>query len=263
MVDLGTPCDAASACTGSKLCCSSWCVDIAHDPRNCGSCGNACSATQFCTGSLCDDAVFKNLCANTFVTVVNDPYPTDIQAGASLGQAIAASCPDAGVVVSMVPQTQPGILEPVPGDDAGFRRPNTGVGTTLIAGGGSFGQLSVGYMDESALTPVYLRNNGTTSHIYQRSTGLALVTANDDTLGPQHDFFMLELAVEPLSGTLCLFGEGILGPGTVAAGYFGSQVLVPNHASYPAPWYVYEWTDTNGDMTPDNGDAFNLAAQGP
>jgi hypothetical protein len=241
------------------LCCSGQCVDVTRDPRNCGRCGNVCSATQFCTGTRCDDAVFTNLCANASVTVVSDPYPPDDEAGASLGPSIAAACPDAGIAVSLVPQTQPGVL--VPGD-AGWR-PNTGVGTTLVAGGGSFGQLSVAYMDQSALTPVYLTNDGTTSHIYQRATGLALVTADDGKLGAQHDFFILELAVEPESGTLCLFGEGIYGPGTVAAGYFGSQVLVPNYGRYPAPWYVYEWTDTNGDATPDSGDAFDLVAMGP
>jgi hypothetical protein len=257
--DAGIPCDAASGCPGSTVCCSSHCADLAHDPRNCGSCGNACSATQFCTGTLCDDAVFTDLCANKSITVVNDPYAPDEEAGASLGQAIAASCPDAGIAVAVVPQTQPGVL--APGGDAGWR-PNTGGSTTLVAGGGAFGQLSVEYMDDSALTPVYLTNDGTTSHIYERATGLALVTAYDSALGAQHDFFMLELAVEPQSGTLCLFGEGIYGAGTVAAGYYGSKVVVPNHASSSAAWYVYEWTDTNNDMTPDQGDTFNLVAQG-
>jgi hypothetical protein len=252
-------CDASSDCTGSMVCCSRRCVDVARDPRNCGSCGNACSAAQFCTGTLCDDAVFTNICANRTVTVVDDPYPPDIEAGASIGEAIAASCLDAGAAVSIVSQTQPGVLLQ---GDAGWR-PNEGVGITLVAGGGGFGQLSVAYMDQSALTPVYLRNDGTTSHIYQRSTGLALVTADDSSLGTQHDFFMLELAVEPESGTLCLFGEGLYGAGTAAAGYFGSQVIVPNHPSYTAPWYVYEWTDANGDMTPDSGDTFTLIAQGP
>jgi hypothetical protein len=224
-----------------------------------GRCANACSATQFCSGTVCESAVFTNVCANTTITVVDDPYPVDNEAGASLATALVASCP-AGLHMSIVSQTQPGVL--VPEGDAGWR-PNTGVGSTLVVGGGSFGQLSVANMDESALTPVYLTNDGTTSHIIQRATGLALVTADDSQLGPTHDFFMLELAVEPESGTLCLLGEGLYGPGTVAAGYFGSQVLLPNHASYPAPWYVYEWTDTNGDMTPDKGDTFNVVAEGP
>jgi hypothetical protein len=258
-VEAGIPCDAASGCTGSLTCCSSFCVDVSRDPRNCGACGNGCSATQFCTGTQCDDAVFTNVCANASVTVVNDPFGIDEEAGASLGLSLAANCPDAGIAVSIVSQTQAGVL--VPGD-AGWR-PNTGGGTTIVAGGSWWGQLSVAYMDDSGLTPVYLTNDGTTAHIYQRATGVPLVTAAEGTLTAQHDFFILELAVEPSSGTLCFFGEGILGAGTVAAGYFGSQVLVPGRTGFNEPWYVYEWTDTNNDMTPDKGDTFGLVAKGP
>jgi len=252
------PCDAADACSAPLTCCSSFCVDTRRDPRNCGACGVACGATKFCTGTTCDDAVFTNVCANAAVTAVADPYPADIEAGVALAMALA-SCSDAGVDVALVPQTQPGVL--VPMGDAGAR-PNTGGGDTLVAGGSWWGQRSVAYMDNSGLTPVYLTNDGTTSHIYERATGLALVTTPDNALTAQHDFFFLELAVEPISGTLCFFGEGILAPGTVAAGYYGASVIVPGHAQYAASYYVYEWTDTNGDGVPDQGDTFALVAQG-
>jgi len=258
-VDPPTPCDAANACEGALACCSGFCADTRHDPRNCGSCGTACSATQFCTGMACDEAVFANVCANPATTVVNDPYTTDIQAGVAIGMALA-SCSDAGIAVSIVPQTKPGVLQPM--GDAG-QRPNTGVGDTLVAGGSWWGQLSVAYMDDNGLTPVYLTNDGTTSHFFERSTGLPLVTTLDSALTAQHDYFFLELAVEPVSGTLCLFGEGIFGPGTAAAGYFGSQVLVPGHAAYSTSYYVYEWTGANSDGTPGPGDTFALIAQGP
>lgn len=250
------PCDAADACSGSLACCSGFCTSLRHDPRNCGSCGNACTATQFCTGTHCDDVAFSNVTANTSITVVEDPYAVDIEAGVAIGSALATAS-DGGLAV--VPQTKSGVL--IPEGDAGWR-PNTGGSTTLVAGGSWWGQLSVAYMDNTGLTPVYLTNDGTTSRIYQRATGLALVTVADSMLTSSHDYFILELAVEPRSGTLCLFGEGILGAGTVAAGYWGSHVVVPNHASYTAPWYVYEWTDTNGDTTPDQGDTFSLVAQG-
>jgi hypothetical protein len=258
VVDAAIACDAADACSDSLSCCSSVCVDLHHDPRNCGTCGNGCGTSQFCTGTQCDDAVFVNVCANATGTVVTDPYTGDNEAGIALGQALVA-CADGGVAISIVPQTQAGVLIPA---DAGWR-PNTGVGNTLVVGGGEYGQLSVAYMDDNGLTPVYLTNDGTTAHIYQRSTGLTLVTAADSALTSQHDFFLLELAVEPQSGTLCLFGQGIYGPGTLAAGYYGSAVVVPNHATSTAPWYVYEWTDTNASGVPDLGDTFTLVAHGP
>ncbi len=198
------PCDAANPCGMSLACCSSFCVDTERDPRNCGACGVACGANQFCTGRACDDAVFTNVCSNGSATVVTDPYPVDTEAGVELATALA-SCSDAGFHVAVVPQSQPGVL--VPMGDAGAR-PNVGGSDTLVAGGSWWGQQSVAYMDNSGLTPVYLTNDGTTSHIYERASGAALVTTPDTALTAQHDFFFLELVVEPTSGTLCFFGEG-------------------------------------------------------
>ncbi len=251
------PCDAANACSAPLTCCSDFCVDTSRDPQNCGACGTACGGTQFCTGVACEDAVFKNVCANGAATVLTDPYPVDIEAGVQLAMALP-SCTDGGVDVAVVPQTQQGVLVPV--GDAG--RPNTGVGNTLVAGGSWWGQMSVAYMDNTGLTPVYLTNDGTTAHIYQRSSGVALVTADESTLTAQHDFFILEVAVEPISGTLCLFGEGILSAGTAAAGYYGANVIVPGRSAYSSSFYVYEWTDTNNNMVPDQADTFTLIGQG-
>jgi hypothetical protein len=201
--------------------------------------------------------VFTNLCDNPPITVVNDPFPTDNEAGAAIAYAVAAACPEAGVTVSIVPQTKPGVLVHL--GDAGFQ-PNTGVGTTLVAGGGAYGQVSVAYMDQTAATPVYLTNDGTTSHIIERSTGVPIVTALDSTVNNVgHDFFFLELAVEPNSGTLCLFGMGIYGQGTIAAGFWGSQMF--NLADAGAAFYVVEWTDT-GDMIPNAADTFTLLYSG-
>jgi hypothetical protein len=251
-------------------CCSSACVDVHRDPHNCGACGNACTATQFCTGTQCDNAVFQNLCANPAVSVIYGAFITDYEAGVSLGQAIAATCPaDAGIAVSTVVQAQPGTAL-VPGD-AGWR-PNTGAGSTMVVGGGDYGQLAVAYMDDHALTPVYGTNDGTTAHFMQRSTGLPLVTVTDAVLmgsqGMIQDYVALVLSVEPQSSTLCFFGYGITGQGTLAAGYFGPQVLptlvnTPLDAGLFVPtYYIYHWVDTNKDMTPDNGDSFTLVASG-
>ncbi len=37
-------------------CCDSACTDTNHDPHNCGSCGNACDANQFCDYGNCEAA---------------------------------------------------------------------------------------------------------------------------------------------------------------------------------------------------------------
>jgi hypothetical protein len=88
------------------------------------------------------------------------------------------------------------------------------------------------------------------------------MTAPVSNLTQHHDYFYIELVVEPQSGTLCLGAVGILDPGTTAAGYWIANQVVPNRASYPDAWYVYEWTDTNNDGVADTGDTFALIAHG-
>ena len=77
-----------------------------------------------------------------------------------------------------------------------------------------------------------------------------------------HDYFLLELSVEPISGTLCFFGYGMLSQGTIAAGYYFQSTIVPALSTYTDAWYVYEWTDTNNDSVPNAGDTFALTAHG-
>ncbi len=258
--DAGPACDPQHPCVdggdaGTIACCSGFCTDTARDPRNCGMCSNACSATQFCTGTQCDDAVFANLCVNRNATVVFDPFPSDNDAGSTLGMAMVSTCNPPTTLVQ-VSQSAPGVLDP----DSG--QPLLGVGNTLIAGGGSFGQNAVGYMDNAGVTPIYLTSDGTTAWFKNRA-GTALVTTPVSNLTAHHDYFFLELAVEPQLGTLCFFGVGMFSPGTLAAGYWGATQLIPNAGTDTKSWYAYEWTDTNNDSVPNAGDTFNLIASGP
>ncbi len=254
------PCDAQAACNtdaSTVMCCSGYCVDTARDPANCGQCGTACTTSQFCTGTACDDAIIANVCGNPRATVAFDPYGVDNEAGAAMGTALAAYCVPATSVVQ-VPQTTAGVLDP-----SGSGRPITGVGNTFITGGGAFGQSGVDYIELQAnLSPIYLQNNGTNSRILTRA-GAEIVNVLDTSLTEHHDYFYVQLTVEPQSGTLCLSGVGVLGPGSQAAGYYAATELIPHHTSYTASWYVYEWTDTNGDSIANGGDTFTLVQAGP
>jgi hypothetical protein len=254
----GPPCDAQAACNtdaSTVMCCSGYCIDTSKDPANCGQCGNACTARQFCTGTACDDAIIANVCANARGTVAFDPYDTDNDAGASMGAALAAQCVPAPTIVQ-VSQFTAGVTEV-----GGSGRPITGPGNTFITGGGGYGQTGVAYMEQS-LTALYLTGDGTRGQIRKRD-GTAIVDILGSTLTSQHDFFYVQLTVEPKSGTLCFSSVGMLSPGTLAAGYFVGSVMIPNRATYTSSWYVYQWDDTNGDLAPDNGDTFGLVMQGP
>lgn len=255
----GTPCtvdagDAGSGCTGTLSCCSGWCVDTAKDPNNCGTCGNACSPTQFCTGTQCDDAVIDNLCANAAATVMQDEFAIDNEAGAEVAQALAGCVPP--VTYSIADQDAGDVLDP------STHRPLLGPGDTLVAGGGGYGQSSVAYLDSAGVSPAYIVENGTDVWIYDRSTGVAVVDDTVADLTAHHDYFLLVLAVEPTSGTLCFTAAGTGAPGTVAAGYYFANVVMPDLPSYTGSWYAYEWTDTNMNSIPDPGDSFVLEGSG-
>ena len=39
--------------------------------------------------------------------------------------------------------------------------------------------------------------------------------------------------------------------GTVAATYFFEKQVLPNLSTFDKAWYIYEWTDSDGDKAPD------------
>lgn len=252
------PCDAQQACSdaGASTCCNGFCVDTSRDPANCGQCGRACASGQFCDGTQCDDAILSNVCANPRGTVSLDSYDGDNAAGVSLGKTLTTNCTPAPTIVELS-QASEGVVDPSTG------RPVTGVGNTFIAGGGGFGQNGIAYIElQAPISPVYLHNDGTTSKIIVRATGASAVETMDSDLTAQHDFFYVQLAVEPQSGTLCFSAVGILAPGTQAAGYYVSAVIGPNLSTYTQRWYVFEWTDANGDSVANAGDTFTMIASG-
>jgi hypothetical protein len=255
------PCDVnaqadAQACPGpSAACCAGFCTDTATDPTNCGACGVACTAHQFCTGVQCTDAVIANVCANANATVVLDQYAADIEGGTAIGAALTANCTPPTNVVQRN-EDAGGVTAPTTG------RPITGPGNTFVSGGGSYGHIGIAYLDMMALTPLYPYVSGNEYDIMQRSTGAKIVSTTFDALTAQHDYFFVETVVEPISGTLSFSGIGMLAPGTLAAGYYIGANIMPNRANYPLAWYIFEWTDTNGNSIPDAADTFTMVASG-
>jgi hypothetical protein len=203
----------------------------------------------------CDDAVLKNVCANPMATIVEDPYAPDNEAGAVLGGALMTGCAP-GVTARTMDQHSGIAQDPATG------RPLTGPGDTLVAGGGYFGQGSVSYMEQNALAALSFGTDGTNAWIRTTTTNANVVSTPKAMLTAHHDYFLLEVSVEPVSGTLCFFGYGMLASGTTAAAYYFQNSVIGNRAMFPDAWYVYEWTDTDNDGAPSAGDTFTLVGSG-
>ena len=132
----------------------------------------------------------------------------------------------------------------------------------LVTGGGGYGHIGIAYLDMMNLTPLFPSVNGQEYDVIERATGAKIVSTTFTALTAQHDYFYVELAVEPLSGTLSVSGVGMQAPGTVAAGYYLAAEIIPNRANYPKAWYLFEWTDENGNSLPDAPDTFSPVASG-
>jgi hypothetical protein len=211
--------------------------------------------SQFCTGIACDDAILQNVCGNARATVAFDQYPIDDEAGVALGAALTNGCMPP-VTVSTTPQSSGVAEDPVTG------RPLTGPGDTLVVGGGFFGQKGVAYMENKKIAPLNMGTDGTNAWIRNTKTGADVVAILNAMLTSHHDYFALEVTVEPTSGTLCFFGYGMYAPGTTAAAYYFQNDVIANRTMFPDVWYVYEWTDTDNSGTPSAGDTFNPIAHG-
>ena len=117
-------------------------------------------------------------------------------------------------------------------------------------------------MDNAGLTRCSVSEDGTNAWILNQTTSQYVVNVPQTSLTAGHDYFLVELSVEPVSGTLVFAAIGMLAPGTLAAGFFVPTVMVPNRAQLTDSWYAYEWTDANGNNQPDSNDTYRLIAHG-
>ncbi|MBS2029706.1 MAG: VCBS repeat-containing protein [Deltaproteobacteria bacterium] len=53
---VGDACGNACACEVGQTACGDHCADVSRDHDNCGSCGHACAANEFCSGGTCGGA---------------------------------------------------------------------------------------------------------------------------------------------------------------------------------------------------------------
>jgi hypothetical protein len=258
--DAGPACSAANPCADSKLtCCDDHCVDTKKNASHCGACGVKCTTgSQFCNGVSCKETLITNVCETANATLIQDGITEDDTAGTAIGTALGGCTP--AVTVRTVLQaavegnTTLNIL-------ATGGAPLAGPGDMLVTAGGEFGQHLVKYMETKSSAPVISSQAGTTITFARRSNGQVLRTLQEADLTTSHDFALIAIAVDASSGTLTLMAQGLLAPGTRAASFYLSQVMIPTPATYDQAYYLYEWTDADADFMPDANE-FVLVSSG-
>jgi hypothetical protein len=226
-------------------------VDPARDPGHCGTCGTACAAADFCGQGQCRQSLLASLCDQAEVVALLDGIDVDDATSRALAAAVASSCGRAGSVLE-AGQTDAGVLDPRTGEPLRL-------GAVLVAGGGSYRQRAVDWLETQGLAPII---GPTSNAIYQytRPDGGVVAEALPSSITPSHDLFVVQLARAP-SGAVVLNAAGIFSPGTTAAGWYAVNRLLPAPALAAKAWYVVEWTDS-GDGAPGDADAWTVVASG-
>ncbi len=252
----GTACGAGQGCCGSTATCTTL-----NALNNCGACGVTCGADQFCDGTMCRNIVFPEFCANKNVYAIYDGLTLDDAATNTLASTIAQYCSSQTNIVygqqtnaQWVDQTTGALL--------------LGGGSTVVTAGGPFPNKPVKWLERTdQVTKVYFDTNGIDTYYFKkRVDGSVLVTRPQTycSTASTQDVFLVELSADPTSGTLALIEYGLCGGGygTRSGAWFWANTMLPNRASYPNSWYIYEWTDQNANAQPDAIDTFTLLATG-
>ena len=153
----------------------------------------------------------------------------------------------------------------------------------MVTAGGPFPNLPVKWLERTRkVTKVYFSNNvaGTEFYFKQRlapdagmadpilvmrlQAACAAVLPDGGTGGAHNDVFLVELAIDPASGTLALVTYGLCSPGngTQAAAWYWANVMLPSLTAYPDSWYLFEWTDSNNDGQQQVSDTWLRLASG-
>jgi len=203
-------------------------------------------------GVSCHDTTLAHVCSLPRVAVVLDGQEGNETPSRAMAAAMAAQCKPAPTVRE-VSQTVPDALNPASG------RPISGAHELLVAGGSSFYARLLGYVDDNGISPVrdVFVSDTRLLEFTNAKTGEILVSRGLDEPNDSHDFFVIQLMRDPITGSIVLNAEGFWESGTVAAAYFFQHGMLTNLSAFDKAWYIYDWTDKNGDKLP-NDDEMTL-----
>lgn len=237
-----------AGCSDGLTCCALHCTELEVDSQNCGACGNACGASEFCGLSACRGVAIANVCSVSKVIVILDTSKNEADGnrvtGRAIGSALEAQC-GSRPALTEAEQDSVEALNFTTG------QPVSDGGELLVVAGGPFYQVVQGYLESQKIAPLYWK-------VLEDKTEYRK-TSNDETvlsrpIAGEHDtqdVFVVQFMRDPKSGSLILNAQGLWLSGTVAAAYYVEHGILPNLAAATKAWYAYEWADLDGDLAPD------------
>jgi hypothetical protein len=255
-----------NGCSNGLTCCDLHCSELEVDSLNCGSCGHACGAGQFCgvdcapgaggaggasssSCAACHDATVANVCAVSRVVVILDSDTNQSDGNRVPGRAVGNALHEQCASAPEYTEAEQAVFE---GLNVTSGRPVTGGGELLVVAGGAYFGTLQRYLEEERIAPLYLFVGPNTEYTEYRKSSDDMPVVHLPFAGDHdsHDYFIVQFMRDPSSGSLVLNLQGLWLSGTVAAAYQFEQFL-PNLTVADQAWYAYEWTDKNGDKAPD------------
>jgi hypothetical protein len=256
------PCTLEGDCvgTGTAMCCGDRCTFASRDHKACLACGVTCSATQFCGTTGCLNGTIANVCDSPKATFLLDGLSVDDQLAPVVSAGLVAGCPTA-IAARTVSQATAGTINGTTG------QPVVGGGDMQVLIGGPYGQKLIRYLDAQGVTAVFNATNGERGRFQLRNgsggPGAFVVDEPSSAITTTHDYFLVETVVDPVTGTLTFGIQGFQAEGTVAGVWYFLNTVLPARATYDKRYYVFEWTNADGDPAGSAGDTYRLVASGP
>jgi hypothetical protein len=194
------------------------------------------------------------------MTFILSGAPVDDALTPVLAAALTSGCPSPPVT-TIEPEAASVAINPT------TAQPVAGAGDIIVELGGPYTSKVARYVESQGLTRIYdTTPDGNVVGFYAHSAdgGADPEVAVEpfSAFTPTHDFFKIEMVVDPVSGTRIFQVYGIFAPGTVAATWFFQNRVLPNLSAYPLRYYVYEWTHGDAGANPGASDTFTLIASG-
>jgi hypothetical protein len=214
---------------------------------------------QYCGTTGCAENTVASVCDTTSVTILMDGLSVDDVLSGAIENSLMTRCPVPPSTLKVSQDVSTAI-------NVTTGRPLSTGRDLIVELGGPFGQRVMRYLEDSGKTNVYVASQEQQFLFKGRSADggpdPVYVQVDSGKLTDAHDFFAMEMVTDPVTGSRVFGLRGFFAPGTGAAVWFFHQRVLPALATFTGTYYVYEWTDTDGNGMPSDGDAFDRLESG-